>query len=107
MAPEPSATPVPGPLPMDVPLKLAIARLAHGVSPASLAQAQADWLVHLGVSPARQAELWASALRKSAQWWQQGAASLAAGGRADGAACLKDRRFSKPGWEHWPFASWA
>ena len=99
--------PVPGPSPLDVPLKLAIARLAHGISPASLVQAQADWWVHLAASPAKQAELAASALQKSAEWWQQTWACLAAGGAGDRSACMPDRRFSRPGWAQWPFAPWA
>ena len=37
------------------------AGLANGISPASVAMAYSDWLVHLAVSPAKQAELAASA----------------------------------------------
>jgi polyhydroxyalkanoate synthase subunit PhaC len=92
---------------MDVPLKLAIARLAHGISPASLVQAQADWLVHLAASPAKQAELAASGWRKAADWWQGTWACMAAGGAADRSACMPDRRFARPGWAQWPFAAWA
>jgi len=98
---------VPGPSPLDAPLKLAIARMAHGISPASLVQAQADWLVHLAASPAKQAELAASGLRKSAQWWQDTWACMAAGGAGDRSACMPDRRFARPGWAQWPFAAWA
>lgn len=36
---------------MDLPVKLGLARAAHGISPASLAQAYSDWLTHLAVSP--------------------------------------------------------
>jgi polyhydroxyalkanoate synthase subunit PhaC len=99
--------PIPGPAALDVPLKVAIARLAHGISPASLVQAHADWLVHLAASPAKQAELAASGWRGTAEWWQDTWACLAAGGFADRSTCLPDRRFARPGWQQWPFASWA
>ena len=50
------------PAAMDLPIKLGLARLAHGVSPSSVAQAFSDWLTHLAVSPSKQAELASSAL---------------------------------------------
>jgi polyhydroxyalkanoate synthase subunit PhaC len=37
------------PTPMDLPLKHWLARLAHGISPASVTQAYADWLSHMAV----------------------------------------------------------
>ena len=49
------------PAPMDLPLKAGLARLTHGVSPASVAGAYADWFTHLLVSPSRQADLLADA----------------------------------------------
>ena len=52
------------PAPMDLPLKLWLARLAHGISPASVALAYADWLTHFMVSPSKQADMAASAVRK-------------------------------------------
>ena len=53
---------------LDLPLKSALARAAHGISPASLAMAHADWLTHLLVSPSKQAELGSSALHKWLDW---------------------------------------
>ena len=58
------------PAPIDLPLKLGLARLTHGVSPASVALAYADWLTHLLVSPSRLTDLLASALRKGLLWTQ-------------------------------------
>ncbi|MBI5278014.1 MAG: alpha/beta fold hydrolase [Burkholderiales bacterium] len=78
-----------GPAAMDLPLKLWIARLANGMSPASLAQALADWQVHLMVSPARQAELGALAWRLSFAWWLSTAA--------------RDKRFARDEWRQPPF----
>lgn len=59
-----------GPAPLDLPLKLMLARWAHGISPAALALAYADWFNHVAVSPAKQAELAESAWHKLLQWWQ-------------------------------------
>jgi polyhydroxyalkanoate synthase subunit PhaC len=56
------------PDPLDVPLKLGLARLANGISPASLAMAYSDWLTHLLVSPSKRADLAASAWGKSLMW---------------------------------------
>ena len=92
-----------GPEPMDLPLKLWIARLANGVSPAALAQAQTDWWLHLAASPTRQAQLAASALHKT-QAWLLHLARTAQGPCED---CVspapQDKRFSRPEWRHWPY----
>jgi hypothetical protein len=42
---------------MDRALHAAVGRLSHGVSPIVLARAYVDWLVHLGLSPGKQAQL--------------------------------------------------
>jgi polyhydroxyalkanoate synthase len=91
-----------GPAALDLPLKLGLARLANGISPASLVQAQSDWLAHLMVSPAKQAELAASAWRKSAAWWL-GALSVAHDAAADAAMAAGDKRFARAEWQHRPF----
>lgn len=91
---------------MDLPLKQWIARLANGISPASLAQAQSDWLVHLMVSPAKQAELSASALRKSLAWWLA-VVSSAHDAEADAAMAAQDKRFARKDWAQPPFDAMA
>ncbi|HEX5286905.1 MAG TPA: poly-beta-hydroxybutyrate polymerase N-terminal domain-containing protein, partial [Polaromonas sp.] len=87
------------PAPMDLPLKLWLARLSHGISPASVALAYADWLIHLMVSPSKQAEMAASALRKGMLGLQY-AAPYALQGEC--AFCveprLQDKRFSPHEW---------
>jgi polyhydroxyalkanoate synthase len=88
---------------MDVPLKLGIARLAHGISPASVTLAYADWLTHLMVSPAKQADLAASAVRKGLSWLQYAPQAL----QGNSTPCVEpsphDRRFSSPEWHTPPF----
>ncbi|HSV84785.1 MAG TPA: alpha/beta fold hydrolase [Ramlibacter sp.] len=87
------------PEPLDQPLKIAIARWAHGISPASVALAHTDWLTHLAVSPSKQAELTSSALRKSLLWWQYALQAW----RGEPAPCIEasadDRRFSHAEWQ--------
>ena len=56
------------PEPLDLPLKLGLARLANGISPSSVSMAYSDWLTHLLVSPSKQADLASSALRKALTW---------------------------------------
>ena len=89
---------------LDLPLKIALARWAHGISPASLAMAYADWFVHLGVSPSKQFQLASSALHKSLQW-------LRFAGEAWLGRCVPcaeplpgDRRFSRTAWQLPPYA---
>ena len=92
---------------LDLPLKSALARWAHGISPASLAMAHADWLTHLLVSPSKQAELGSSALHKWLDW-------LRFTGQAWGGQCVPctepmpgDRRFARPDWQLPAFAALA
>lgn len=95
------------PAPMDLPLKLGLARLTHGVSPASVAMAYADWYTHLLVSPSRQAELLADALRKGLLWSQYAPQAW----RGDCVRCVEpapqDKRFSPPEWNLLPFNAMA
>jgi polyhydroxyalkanoate synthase len=91
------------PAAMDLPVKLGLARAAHGVSPASVALAYADWFAHLLVSPSKQAELAASALRKGLQWQHYATHAW----RGDCPHCVEplpqDKRFSRREWEAPPF----
>jgi polyhydroxyalkanoate synthase subunit PhaC len=92
-----------GPAAMDLPLKLAIARMAHGISPASVTGAYADWLSHLLTSPSKRADLAASALRKWLLWLQYLPQALQ--GRCD--PCVQpapqDKRFAHKQWQVPPF----
>jgi polyhydroxyalkanoate synthase len=87
-----------GPAPLDLPLKLAIARLSNGLSPSSLLQASTDWWVHLMVSPTKQAELATSAAQKSLLWLRH--VLMAAQGECEEcvAARPQDKRFARADW---------
>ena len=84
---------------LDLPLKFALARAAHGISPASLALAHVDWLTHLAASPAKQIQLASSAMRKSVDWL--GFVGAAAQGKC--APCAEpvpgDKRFIRADWQ--------
>lgn len=107
MASLPSPSPDPHPQPLDLPLKNALARWANGVSPASVALAHADWLVHLAVSPSKQAELASSALHKWLAWSRYAALAW----RGDCPDCVQpapeDRRFARPEWKAAPYNAMA
>ncbi len=95
------------PDPMDRPLKLALARLANGISPSSVSMAYSDWLTHLLVSPSKRADLASSALRKTLMWLQYS-------GHAWHGECHRcvepapeDKRFSPKAWELPPYSAWS
>jgi hypothetical protein len=76
--------------------------LTGGISPAALAMAFDDWLMHLSHNPAEQAELaqaWLDAWARSpACCWRRPS------GRAPGhRGGVQDHRFDHPGWQAWPF----
>jgi polyhydroxyalkanoate synthase len=89
---------------MDRALHAAIGRLTRGISPIALARAYVDWLVHLGLSPGKQAQLVDKAARKTLRF-----ALYAARAAADPAMppCIQplpqDHRFDHPAWRQPPF----
>jgi polyhydroxyalkanoate synthase len=99
------------PAAMDLPVKLALARLANGISPASLALAYSDWFTHLLVSPSKQMDLAASALRKAVMWQHYITHALRCGcvGPCTCASCIEplpqDKRFSPKDWAAPPFSA--
>jgi polyhydroxyalkanoate synthase len=99
-----SATPGETPVrELDRALYAQLAWWTQGLSPASLAAAATDWLVHLAGSPDKQRELVIKAQRKLLRL----AASAAASADQNGAPCIaplpQDRRFAAPEWQAWPF----
>jgi polyhydroxyalkanoate synthase len=84
-------------------LHAAMARLTHGLSPASLAAAAVDWLTHLALSPGKQQQLGEKALRKLHRLVLYTAQCA----RGPGAPCIEplpqDTRFRHPDWQQYPF----
>ena len=89
--------------PLDLPLKAAVGRMTHGVSPIAVSSALFDWGAHLAVSPGKQLELAESALRKALHWWLwwQSCAPGAASSRVE--PVPQDRRFARPAWQPLPW----
>jgi len=96
----PSSTPTVSALPqqplrdLDSTVHAQLAQLTMGLSPTSMALACLDWLAHLAVSPGKQQAL-------AMQAMQQAPSNDLARSNAEPQA--KDRRFSAPEWQRWPF----
>jgi polyhydroxyalkanoate synthase len=80
-----------------------LARFTRAISPAALLLAYVDWIAHLGLSPAKQAELARKAWRKAYRLALYLPRSL----DKEAPWCIEpleqDRRFSHPGWRLFPF----
>ncbi len=89
---------------LDRALHTQLARLTQGLSPASLVSAYTDWLTHLAMSPGKQQELAAKAVRKSVRL---GMYAAKAAFDHHSKPCIEplpqDRRFAAPEWQQWPF----
>ena len=83
---------------------IALGQFTGGVSPASLAMAYLDWMVHLGSSPGKQFQLAAKATRKAMRLGSY-ALTSAITGKAE--PCIEplhgDHRFDHPGWQRFPY----
>jgi polyhydroxyalkanoate synthase len=80
-----------------------LARFSRAISPAALLLAYVDWIAHLGLSPAKQAELARKAWRKAYRLALYLPRSL----DKNVPWCIEpleqDRRFSHPDWRRFPF----
>jgi polyhydroxyalkanoate synthase len=89
----------------DRSLHAGVARLTGGLSPASLAHAYFDWLMHLISSPGKQMQLADKAARKALRFGNYMARYTAEGGRTR--CCIEplpqDRRFAGEEWQRWPY----
>ncbi|WP_295456270.1 alpha/beta fold hydrolase [uncultured Thiodictyon sp.] len=81
-----------------------LARSTGGISPAVLAMAYFDWLVHLGLAPGKQALLTEKAVRKMVRFTLYAGESMH---DHQAPPCIEplpqDRRFADPGWQQWPY----
>jgi len=89
----------------DRTLNYALSRVTLGLSPAALAEAYFDWLIHLAAAPGKRMQLWQQALRKGLRLWRY-AATCALAERA-GTPCVEpqpnDKRFRADAWHVWPY----
>ncbi|HEX5998496.1 MAG TPA: alpha/beta fold hydrolase [Hyphomicrobiaceae bacterium] len=90
---------------LDRALNYALSRVTLGLSPASVAEAYFDWLVHLTAAPGKQLQLCQKALRKTLRFWHY-AATRALTEQA-GVRCIEplphDKRFLADVWHVWPY----
>lgn len=81
-----------------------LARGTGGISPAVLAMAYLDWLMHLGLSPGKQALLNEKAVRKMVRLTLY---AIKSNQNPDTPPCIEplpqDHRFDGEGWKQWPY----
>ena len=81
-----------------------LARGTGGISPAVLAMAYLDWLMHLGLSPGKQALLNEKAIRKMVRLALY---AFKSSQNPDTPPCIEplpqDHRFDGEGWRQWPY----
>ncbi|TVQ30094.1 MAG: alpha/beta fold hydrolase [Geminicoccaceae bacterium] len=82
------------------------ARLTAGVSQAAIANAYADWALHLLNAPGKQGLLWQQAIEDGGRLAVYAARATAAGD-APPFADSEPERFTSSGWERWPYDVWA
>ena len=82
-----------------------IARFTMGLSPAALAEANFDWLIHLISAPGKRLQLTEKAWRKSARFAAYlGRCMMNPSDMGLGIEPLtQDRRFNSEAWQNWPF----
>jgi polyhydroxyalkanoate synthase len=81
-----------------------VGQLSFGLSPPGLLLVTLDWLVHLGFSPGKQADLARKLLRKAVRFALYAARAAL---RPDTPPAIEplpqDQRFAGPAWRQWPF----
>lgn len=92
---------------LDLPLKAAVGRATHGISPIAVGSALFDWAAHLAASPGKQLELGESALRKVMRWWLWWYSAALADGADASPPAPPDRRFAHPAWQPLPWQAMA
>jgi polyhydroxyalkanoate synthase len=100
----PSAGEPNGPANWDRLLRARVGRLSLGLSPPGLLLVTLDWLIHLGFSPGKQADLVRKLLRKGLRFALYAARATL---RPDTPPAIEplsqDQRFASPAWRQWPF----
>jgi polyhydroxyalkanoate synthase subunit PhaC len=81
-----------------------LGRMTLGLSPAALMLAYLDWLAHLSISPAKQAEMAEKALKKATRFGLYASRVLVSGDTPPVIEPLpQDRRWRDEAWQRWPF----
>ncbi len=89
---------------LDRALAANLARLTAGISPSVLWLAYLDWLIHIGLSPSKGAQLGEKAVRKSLRLALHAQQAMA---DPEAPPCIEplpqDKRFSGEAWRQWPY----
>ena len=109
--PQPPAAPPPDDDPatrpgdiIDRTISYQVAQTTLGMSPAALAEAYFDWLIHLAAAPGKQVQLWHKALRKGMRLAHfLSTCALTSEGRVCIEPLEQDKRFANDAWRRWPF----
>ncbi|MGZ5781586.1 MAG: PHA/PHB synthase family protein, partial [Burkholderiaceae bacterium] len=93
---------------VDLTFNASLGKLTGNVSPAALANAYFDWLVHLDLSPSKQQKLIQTGWQKYLRWIRYTAEAAArVGSKEQPEPCVEplpqDKRFTEPQWQRWPF----
>ena len=94
---------------MDLITNAWLGKFTGNISPAAMINAYNDWLVHLRLSPSKQAELLKKAWRKLLRWNRYAFDSTNTNqfppylSQHRIAPLPQDKRFQDPAWERWPF----
>jgi poly[(R)-3-hydroxyalkanoate] polymerase subunit PhaC len=91
---------------VDRSINYAVSRLTFGSSPAAVAEAYFDWLVHLAAAPGKQSQL----VHKASRKWMRFMHYLASCATSRGGCveqCIEplahDKRFATEAWNSWPY----
>ena len=88
---------------LDASVHARLADFSVGLSPISLALAQADWAWHLAVSPGRQLVLAQKAFDLGLRAWTRSVDAARGDGADVCATADDDARFNDEAWRQWPF----
>jgi polyhydroxyalkanoate synthase len=88
---------------LDQHTRAAISRVTGGISPVSIAEAYADWALHLAMAPGKRLQLAEKVFRKSLRWALFAYGALRPDGESGIEPLPQDRRFADPAWQAWPY----
>ena len=88
---------------MDRVIYATLARMTHGLSPASMFNAYVDWIIHLGFSPGKQAELASKATSKGQKLLLHVMLNMWNSCKTCIEPLPQDKRFDALEWKRWPF----
>ncbi|MEY4749173.1 MAG: hypothetical protein RIQ60_1387 [Pseudomonadota bacterium] len=98
-----------GALEFDRGIRAHLGQMTSGMAPSAFSSAWAEWAMHIGLAPARRAEVRQQALERAQDTWQFALRAMTGEALApgDGLAGAPDRRFANEAWSKFPYNVWA